>query len=162
MAEQGRGCLCCRKFGSPAGRRGAGIHTPTQIEFTADNSVLPCFHIQYRHGTLRSRAMSSYLCGTASDLNLVAHWFGFSNRDEGWDLLLTPTVFQRKRNLQGHVTQKPLDHQLTTCPWVQYPGSLLPAWYRPVTSYNSAQVIWPWRGGPRTDTRSTWLTAFST
>lgn len=72
MAEQGRGCLCCRKFGSAAGRRWAGIHTPARIEFTAHNSALPCFHIQYRHGTLRSRVMSSYLCGTASDLNLVA------------------------------------------------------------------------------------------
>lgn len=70
---------------------------------------------------LRPRAISPYLCVTASDLNLVAHWFGFRNRDEGWDLPFTPQLFREKGNLQGHVTQRPLRHQLATFPWAPAP-----------------------------------------
>lgn len=76
-----------------AGEGQASTLLPVTV-FTARDSALPSVSIDNTAVNAQARLVSSDLCGTASDLNLVAHWFGFRNRDD-------PEAFPREREACG-------------------------------------------------------------
>lgn len=165
MSGEGRGgYLCCRRFCFLALKQARGRHPLSCLSRFSKPQTQPFLLFPYRNkqGTLRSRVISSYLCGTPSDLNLVARWFGFGNRDEGWSFLLMPQLFGEKEKPVQAREPSPLSHQRATYPWapaLRHPDSC-PALTCEFTQL--VPVIWPLRGGAWTGAQSSCLPAFST